>query len=198
MQYPKNILTLIEYFKKLPGVGKKTAERYVFELIKWKNLETKAFASHLSNLKDSLKKCPLCGIFKERENCPICHDENRKKQDLCIVASIKDIYAIEETGSYKGLYYVIDNLISPLDNLTLDEKMLEKLFTRISENNIKELIIALDSTLEGDATALFLKNKLEALEIKISRLAFGLPVGSSLEYIDGGTLSKAFMGRQNF
>ena len=203
VKYPKNILTLIAYLKKLPGIGTKTAERFAFEIIKWNNAELSAFGNLLIKLKESIKNCDKCGCLKEDNRCYFCSDDKRKREIMCIIASPKDAYSIEDTNSFHGLYHVIDNLISPMDGFYLDEKVIEKIEKRISENNVKEIVIALDSTLEGDATALFLKNRfkkkvLNKSDLIISRLAFGIPVGSSLEYIDGGTLSKAFVGRQNF
>ena len=195
--YPKNILTLIAYLKKLPGIGKKTAERFAFELIKWKSEELENFGNIFLSLKENVKYCKKCGCLVENDHCVFC-SEKRERNVLCIIASPKDAYSIEETGSYNGLYHVIEHLISPLDGYTIENLNLAKLENRIAENGIKEIIIALDSTLEGDATSLFLKNRLKNRGVSVSRLAFGLPVGSSLEYIDGGTLAKAFTGRQIF
>lgn len=198
IKYPKNILTLIAYLKKLPGIGTKTAERFSFEIIKWKHSDLAALGNLLLTLKDNLKKCPECGCLKDDTSCQFCNKEKRDTDIMCIIASPKDAYSIEDTSSYDGLYHVLDNLLSPIEGFHIDEEIIKKIEARISENNIKEIIIALDSTLEGDATSLFLKSRLKNLNLKISRLAFGMPVGSSLEYIDGGTLAKAFVGRQNF
>jgi recombination protein RecR len=192
-----DIIILIAYLKKLPGVGSKTAERFTFELLKWNEAEIKSFANILSNIKDNLKTCEICGCLKDNTTCLFC-DSKRDENVMCVIASPKDAYSIEETNSYKGLYHVINHLISPMDGYNIDERVITKIEKRINKNNIKELVIALDSTLEGDATALFLKNRFKKFNLSISRLAFGIPVGSSLEYIDGGTLAKAFIGRQNF
>lgn len=195
VKYPKSILTLIAYFKKFPGVGNKTAERFVFELIKWKKHETELFGHAITTVFDKIKHCPECGCFIDNI-CLFCDHLVRNPKTMCIIASSKDAYAIEETNSYNGLYHVIENLISPLDGFKIDEENMSRLEKRILDHKTEEIIIALDSTLEGDATALFLKTRLGKLNIGISRLAFGIPVGSSLEYIDGGTLTKAFVGRQ--
>jgi recombination protein RecR len=194
IKYPKNLLTLMAYLKKLPGVGAKTAERFAFELFKWEKKELNLFGDVLSSFKENLKNCHICGCLKENE-CLFCH-QNRDPSLICIISSPKDAFAIEET-SYKGLYHVV-NTLSPINGYNIDEKNMENLEKRILKRNIKELIIALDSTLEGDATSLFLKNKFKDKNIVISRLAFGIPIGSSLEYIDEETLIKAFLGRQNF
>jgi recombination protein RecR len=199
-KYPKTILTFIAYLKKLPGIGTKTAERFAFEIIKWKSSELSSFGNLILTMRETLKHCGECGCLKEESSCPFCDDKSRNRDLLCIIASPKDAYLVENTNSFQGLYHVIENLISPIDGFHLDSLSLEKIEKRIHENKVKEIIIALDSTLEGDATSLFLKNKLKNKkdDLLISRLAFGLPVGSSLEYIDGGTLAKAFVGRQNF
>lgn len=197
-KYPKNILTLIAFLKKLPGVGNKTAERFCFDLIKWKDGDLKSFGLLLSTILENLKKCPICGCLAENEKCHFCDLSQRDKTTLCIIASPKDLYLIEETNSYNGIYHVLENLISPMDGFNIDDDNIKKLENRIENLKIKEVIIALDSTLEGDATSLFIKTKLKNMDLKISRLAFGLPIGSSLEYIDGGTLAKAFTGRQKF
>ncbi|KPK31952.1 MAG: recombination protein RecR [Chlamydiae bacterium SM23_39] len=195
--YPKKILTLISFLKKLPGVGFKTAERFAFELIKWNKEELKSLANILYNIKETLKKCTTCGCLKEEDHCYFCDIKLRNNDIICIISSEKDAFSIEEIGAYKGLFHVV-SLISPIEGFQKDDNNVDNLKKRIINNNIKEVIIALDSTLEGDATSLFLKNKLKNLNIKISRLAFGLPIGSSLEYIDKTTLAKAFFGRQNF
>lgn len=198
IKYPKNILTLIAFLKKLPGVGNKTAERFSFDLLKWKQNDLETFGALIATILKNLKKCSICGSLVEDDSCPFCNMAKRDSSVICITASPKDLFLIEETGSYSGLYHVLDNLISPIDGFNIDDSNIKKLEERIEKLQIKEVIIALDSTLEGDATALFIKTKLKNLNLKISRLAFGLPIGSSLEYIDGGTLAKAFMGRQKF
>ncbi len=198
LKYPKNILTLIAFLKKLPGVGNKTAERFAFDLIKWKDSDLKNFGFLIATILENLKKCPICGCLSEEGKCFFCDLEQRDKNVICIIASPKDLYLVEETKSYNGLYHVLENLISPMDGFDIDEANINALENRIKTLQIKEVIIALDSTLEGDATALFIKTRLKNLNVKFSRLAFGLPIGSSLEYIDGGTLAKAFTGRQNF
>jgi recombination protein RecR len=195
IKYPKNLLTLMAYLKKLPGVGSKTAERFAFELFKWNKEELNLFGNVLSSFKENLKNCSTCGCLKEHEKCMFC-DQNRDFSLMCIISSPKDAFSIEET-SYKGLYHVV-NTLSPINGYNIDEKNMEILEKRVFKGNTKELIIALDSTLEGDATSLFLKNKFKDKNIIISRLAFGIPMGSSLEYIDEETLIKSFVGRQNF
>ncbi len=194
-KYPLKLQTLSQFLRKLPGIGSKTAERLSFELIKWNENDLNFFSETLSSLKSSLLKCPECNALIDHESCPFCQKES---QQLCILASPKDLFALEETSSYQGIYFVLDHLLSPLKSCQIEEPVIQKLEKLILKKETKEVIIALDSTLEGDATALFLKNRLKKYPLKISRLAFGLPVGSSLEYVDEGTLTRAFVGRQNF
>jgi recombination protein RecR len=152
----------------------------------------------LCELKNTIRICPECGCLLQLDLCQFCDPKLRDNKKICIISSPKEVYLIEETHAYQGLYHVIDHLLSPVDGFSEADLHLDKLKKRLTMHPIEEVIIALDSTLEGDATALFLKNILTDRKLQISRLALGLPVGSSLEYIDGGTLARALMGRQNF
>lgn len=195
-KYPKDLLHLIAYLKKLPGVGTKTAERFAFELIKWKSSDLSSFGQLLETLLEQIPPCAECGCLTQSSVCPFCTSE-RERTSLCILSSPRDAYAIEETRTYRGLYHVIEHLLSPLDGRHSEQLRIDRIQNRIQKHNIQEIIIALDSTLEGDTTALYLKNELSKLPIQVSRLGVGLPIGSSLEYIDGGTLARAFTGRQS-
>jgi recombination protein RecR len=197
-QYPTEILTLISYLKKLPGVGRKTAERFAFYLLDWKNDDLKKFSTQLATFKEKVTPCETCGCLKDGATCTFCISKTRDTTLLCLVSSPRDVYAIEETHAFKGLYHVIGGLLSPLEGRSIDDATLQRLYKRLETNEIKEVIIALDSTLEGDATALFLKQKLGHLGVSATRLAFGLPMGSSLDFVDYGTLEKAFTGRHTF
>ncbi|MFA5250791.1 MAG: recombination mediator RecR [Parachlamydiales bacterium] len=195
-KYPLKLQTLSQLLKKLPGIGSKTAERLAFELVKWPEGELGFFGETLASLKENLFKCPECQALIDQSGCPFCR---RSSRQICLLASAKDLFALEETAAYSGLYFVLDHLLSPLKSCQIEEEAVQKLENLISKHSVEEVIIALDSTLEGDATALFFKNRLKKFpHLKISRLAFGLPVGSSLEYVDEGTLTRSFMGRQNF
>jgi recombination protein RecR len=191
---PEELTTLITFLKKLPGVGARTAERFAFELLSWDSNALASLSSSLSDLPNKVPPCPTCGCLTNRGSCSFC--KNRDATSLCVLASARDAYAIEETGNFRGLYHVVEHLLSPLDGRHANTLRLDRIEARIKEHNIKEVIIAFDSTLEGDTTALYLKNHLNQPNLSISRLAFGLPVGSSLEYIDGGTLARALQGRQ--
>ena len=194
-KFPEDLLKLISHLKKLPGVGTRTAERFAFELLSWNESDLDALAQSLTDLKEKVPSCPTCGCLSDRGVCSFC--KNRDVKSLCLLASARDVYAIEETGHYKGLYHVIEHLLSPLDGRHTETLRLDRIENRIQENGVNELILAFDSTIEGDTTALYLKKHLSHLNISISRLAFGIPVGSSLEYIDGGTLARALAGRQS-
>ena len=192
-EYPSPLETLISHFQKLPGVGRKTAERFAFKILTWKEAELKGFASHLSEIKSKLSHCASCGAIISTE-CPFCSSSFRDRSRLCIVATPKDIFAIEKTHQYRGLYHVLGALLSPIDGIHPKELQLDKLKMRLNLEPIQEVIIALDSTLEGDTTSLFLKEELKHLTL--TRLAFGMPIGSSIDYVDESTLSQAFTGRQ--
>lgn len=194
MHYPEHLLKLIAVFKKLPGVGAKSAERFAFHLLEWQEEKLQEMGRVIETTKKYLKSCVECGSLIE-ERCPFCQNPERRPDILCVVASSKDVFSIEETREFRGLYHVLGGLLSPLQGLSPAPRALEKLKDRALKLGVKEMILALDSTLEGDATALYLKKELESLSVSISRLALGLPMGSSLDYIDGGTLARALAGR---
>lgn len=197
-KYPLALQHLIASLKMLPGVGSKTAERFAFHLLTWPDEMLADMAGVVATLKTKIHTCPACHCLMDREVCEFCDTHKRDSSLLCIISSPKDAYAIEETHTYKGLYHVLGGLLSPLDGRTTERLCLPHLLDRISHLQIKEVIVALDSTLEGDATALYMKEHLDQLGIPVSRLALGLPMGSPLEYVDGGTLSRALTGRQVF
>lgn len=195
-KYPKHLLSLITHLQKLPSVGKKTAERFAFQLLEWNRDDLLNLGNTLNTLKEKIPYCEECGCLMEEFTCTFCKSKNRDQCSICIIASPRDAYAIEGTGNFLGLYHVLGTLLSPLEGRTSDQLNLPHLTKRILSLGVKEVILALDSTIEGDATALFLKEELNSKDIKISRLAFGLPIGSSLDFIDEGTLSQALSGRQ--
>lgn len=198
LRYPKDLLTLIAHLKKLPGVGKKTAERYAFHLLGWEGKDLHEFAEGIATLKEKVQACLDCGCLMDGVRCTFCDQEKRDRSQMCIIASPRDVYAIEETGDYRGMYHVLGTLLSPLDGKTPESLNLPQLIQRLQQLGTQEVILALDSTLEGDATSLYLKDALRKHGIEVSRLALGLPLGSSLDFVDEGTLSQAFSGRQKF
>ena len=198
MNYPPHLLKLIDALRRLPGVGMKSAERYAFEILDWPREKVAAMAEIIRQTPDHLKYCQECGGLTEEALCPLCKHGSTRENILCIVAMPRDVFAIEATHEYRGLYHVLGALLSPLDRVGPESINLGKLKERVAERQIREVIIALDSTLEGDATALYVKQELEPLQLGISRLAFGLPMGSSLDYVDGGTLARALSARARF
>ncbi|NGX39333.1 MAG: Recombination protein RecR [Chlamydiae bacterium] len=196
--YPKELISLIASLMKLPGVGRKTAERFAFYLLDWPKDDIKRFSSQIESLQEKVIPCATCGCLKEENACFFCESPSRDPSLLCLVSSPRDVYAIEETKAYKGHYHVIGGLLSPLEGRSIEQLSIHKLEKRFENSSIQEVIIAFDSTLEGDATALFLKQKLSHIGVNATRLAFGLPMGSSLDFVDYGTLEKAFTGRQKF
>jgi recombination protein RecR len=197
-KYPLSLQQIIAFLRKLPGVGTKTAERFAFHLLSWPASELKSFSTALGILRESITQCQECQCFMEKNRCAFCADDQRDRSQICIITSAKDAYAIEETRSFKGLYHVLGCLLSPLEGKSVEHLQLERLKKRIENHPVKEIIIALDSTLEGDTTSLYLKEYILKWGLNVSRLAFGLPLGSSLDFVDGGTLARAFMGRQSF
>lgn len=198
MKYPTHLSKLIEVLRRLPGVGHKSAERFAFHLLEWEAHHLTEMSETLSILKEKIQACSTCGCLCEDSACHFCHDSRAATGTICIIASPKDAFAIEETHEYKGYYHVLGSLLSPLEGRGPERLQLPKLLKRLQDPLINEVVIALDSTLEGDTTALYLKRELEPLSLKISRLAFGLPMGSSLDYVDGSTLARAFMARSAF
>lgn len=198
MRLPPTLTTLMTLLKRLPGVGQRTAERYAFVLLQWNEEQLQQLAHSLQSLRRSLTTCSLCGALSEHASCTICLDPQRDRRFLCVVAQPRDIFAFEETRSFHGTYHVLGGVLSPLSQKTPESLRIATLKERVQSQGIQEVILALDTTLEGDATSLFLKRELEGLGCHVSRLAFGLPMGSSLEYVDGGTLSRALSGRQQW
>lgn len=196
--YPRELLAIATFLKKLPGVGTKTAERFAFHLLSWQQDDLSKFSSLLEELKEKIIFCSECHSLTHESPCLLCKDENRNRTQLCITSSAKEVFSIEGTRSYRGLYHVLGGLLSPLEGKMPEHLNLDTLKTRVDRLGIREIIIALDSTLEGDTTALFLKDKLQSWGLQVSRLAFGVPMGSSLEFVDGSTLARALTSRQLF
>lgn len=190
----------MEVLKKLPGVGGKSAERYAFQLIQWPTAQLQEMADIIATSKEKLQYCTTCGCLGENNACDFCTESRTASGTICIIATARDAFAIEETGEFKGCYHVLGGLLSPMEGKGPEVLKLHKLKERLIKTNIREVVIAIDSTIEGDATALYLKSALAELPtpIHVSRLAFGLPMGSSLDYVDGGTLARAFSARSAY
>jgi len=199
MKYPNSIKNLIEQFTQLPTVGPKTAERYVFYLLKQSPEKLKMFAHYLSELKNNINTCSSCQRISENNPCEICGDEKRDKALICIVANLQDLISMENTNQFNGQYFVLGGLINTLENVKPEDLNIRKLAEKINallkvKNNI-EIILALSPTMEGESTAMYLSKLLKNPKIKISRLARGLPMGANLEYVDEMTLGNALKYR---
>ena len=195
--YPKAVQNLIDKFAKFPSVGPKTAERLVFYLLKQKPEDLKALADDLINIKNTVTRCSVCYSFSESNPCLICSSEKRNKKIICVVSKPQDIEIMEKTGSFNGLYFILGKNINPLDSNN-ENSRIKELVERIEKDKPEEVILALNPDLSGETTILYLKKLLERfLELKISRLARGLPMGADIEYADEITLENAILGRQN-
>lgn len=198
MKYPAHLQKLIQVLKKLPGVGSRSAERFAFELLEWSDHDLIQFGKVVGDTPQYTHFCHECGALTEPDNCTFCQNPKRNIGVLSVVRSAREIFAIESSGEFKGHYHVLGGVLSPLAGIGPEELRLEPLFRRIESGQFNEVILALDASLEGDATALYIKNELEKYPVKLTRLAFGLPMGSALDYVDGGTLARAFSGRNHF
>lgn len=196
MTYPQHLLKLISVLKNLPGIGSRTAERFAFHLLDMPSDKLKEMGFAISGIKENLITCPECFALIGKEGCPFCDLSKRNKDVMCITGSCKELFLIEETRHFTGLYHVLKGGAALLQKK--NPEGLEKLKSRIETLGVKEVILAFDATIEGDGAALFLKKELAHLPLTLSRLAFGIPMGSSFEFLDGGTLAKALQGRNAF
>ena len=192
--YPKTFDDLIYEFQKLPGVGAKTAERYAFTVLGWSDEEISELAETLVNLKKKVKKCTRCGNLTEDELCEFCKNSNRNQNIICVVQNPKDISVIESMQQYNGVYHVLHGAISPMLGIGPEDIKLKELIERL-QGDVKEVIIATNSSLEGETTAMYISKLIKPTGIKVSRIASGVPVGGDLEYIDEVTLLRALEGR---
>lgn len=195
--YPKLFNELIELLEYLPGVGNKTAQRYAFALLNSDDEFLGNFATALVNLKEKIKPCPICGFLSEDGHCPICENQDRDQSTIMVVSYPQDVLAIEKTQTFKGLYHVLNGVISSSKGIYPEDINLETLIKRIDEN-IKEVIIATSPTMDGETTALYIDKLLGKYDIEVTRLANGLPMGASLDYADELTLIKAMNNRYKF
>jgi len=186
---------LVSLFSKLPGIGKKSAGRIVYHILDSSPALAAALAKELTGLHQAIHRCTICGGFTETDPCPVCSDPSRDHSVICIVEHAQDLRVIEEAREFPGVYHVLGGLIAPLEGITPANLTINKLIERLRGSSIKELILALNPTVEGDTTALYLQKTLKEFPIEISRLASGMPVGGNIEYIDKLTLSRSFRGR---
>ena len=194
--YPKLIENLIERLIKLPGIGRRSAERIVYWMLAQESQDVKALADSIQQLKEGLRFCKQCNHLSEQELCLVCADLHRDRKIICIVESPKDLLAIERTGSYRGIYYVLLGNISPSEGRGPDDLKLSKLIARVKDEGIAEIVIATDPDAEGEMTAIYLARELKNLGARISRIGLGIPVGSAVEYADISTLAMSMNSRR--
>ena len=195
MNYPRTILNLIECFKKFPGIGEKTAERLALSTLNMDDEIINLFSKSLKDGKTKIKKCKRCGSLTEEELCQICTDKTRDTKTLCVVEECKNVILFEKIGTYRGLYHVLGGLISPLDGINPEDIHIDNLIDRIKKENIKEVILAIKPSVEGETTALYIRKMLEGTEVKITKIAHGIPMGADIDYIDPLTLEMAIEDR---
>ena len=196
MIYPKSIATLIEHFQKFPSVGPKSAQRMAFYLLRMPMSEVQKFAQSIVEAKENTHTCEVCFNLSSTSPCEICTSPKRDRSTICVVAETKDLIAVEKTNEYTGLYHVLQGLISPMDGIGADDIRIKELLNRLTNDEVKEVILALSPSVEGEATSLYLSKLIKPFGIKISRIAFGLPVGADLEYADEITIARAIEGRR--
>ncbi len=196
MQYTKPLANLIDFFQRFPGIGPRSAQRIAFHLLKMPKHEVEKFAQAIITAKETIHYCDICFNMSATNPCEICSSNSRDNSIICVVAETKDLIAIEKTNEYKGKYHVLQGLISPMDGIGAEDIRIKELLQRVADSEIKEVILALSPSVEGEATALYLTKLLKPFNIKVSRIAFGIPIGSDIEFADEITLAKAIECRR--
>ena len=197
MQYfPAALQDLADSFARLPGIGGKTAQRLAFHVLGMPDGDAQAFADAIVEAKRTVHTCPVCQNLTDRQVCPICTDETRDKSIICVVAEPRDVIAMERSREFGGVYHVLHGVLSPLNHVTQEDIRIKELLQRVSTGEVKEIIMATNPDTEGEATAMYISRLLRPMEVKVTRLAYGVPVGSQLEYADEVTLSRALEGRK--
>lgn len=193
--YPKKVQQIIDFFKLLPGVGEKTAERYAFSLLKLDDNQINSLSESLKELKTQVVSCPVCGCLIDANNCLICNDKTRNNNIVCVVENQKNVFVFEKIGLFRNKYHVLGGLISPIDGINPENLSIDKLISRIENENIKEIILALRPGIEGNTTSLYIRKILENKEVKVTQIAQGVPIGTDMEYLDILTLEMALQNR---
>lgn len=196
MFFTRPLAKLIEEFQKFPGVGPKSAQRMAFFVLDLSSEEAKGLAEAILDAKEKVKHCSICFHLSAQDPCEICLDQKRDKKTICVVADPRDVIALERTRDFRGLYHVLCGLISPMDGVGPDQLSMRDLIKRLQESDVSEVILAINPTVEGDATVLYLSQLIKPAGIRVTRIAFGLPMGADLEYADDVTLAKAMEGRR--
>ena len=193
--FPSSLENLIDAFASLPGIGKKSAQRLAFYLLSRPDEEAKAFADAIVEAKNSVRCCRICQNLTDGDVCSICRSDRRDKSLICVVSEPRDVASIERGREYNGTYHVLHGVLSPMSHVGPDDIRIKELLTRVAENDIEEVIMATNPDTEGEATAMYLSRLLKPFGVKVTRLAYGIPVGSNLEFTDDATLSRAIEGR---
>ena len=196
MIYPASLSNLINYFKKLPGIGEKSAERLALSVLNMSQEDINSFASSMIDSKNNLDQCSICGHITDKDVCDICADDRRNKNVICVLEDYKSVFAFEKAGNYDGVYHVLNGLISPIDDVNPEDINIASLVKRVSELEKPEVIIALKSTVEGETTTLYLQKILEKKKVDISRLSYGIPMGAEIDFLDEITLDRALSDRK--
>jgi recombination protein RecR len=196
LYYPKPLARLIGEFEKLPGVGPKSAQRLAFHVMRSSEDDTRSLAEALLAIKDSIRTCAVCQNYADSEICQICADPKRDRSMLCVVAEPRDLIAMEKTNEFRGLYHVLQGVISPLEGITPDKLRIRELVHRVGDGSAREVVLAMNPTVEGDTTAMYLAGILKPLGVKVTRIAYGMPVGGDLDYADQATLIQALEWRR--
>lgn len=196
MAYPTALSDLINYFRKLPGIGEKSAERMALSLLDLTGEDVENFAASMVDSKNNLHPCEVCGHITDKDVCDICSNEHRNKSVICILEDYKSVFAFEKAGNYNGTYHVLNGLISPIDDINPEDINISSLIDRVDKLENPELIIALKSTIEGETTTLYLKKIFENKNVEISRLSYGIPMGAEIDYLDEITLDRALSDRK--
>ena len=194
--FPAALQNLADQFARLPGIGGKTAQRLAFHVLSLPLEDAEEFAASILEAKKQVHTCPNCQNLTDRELCPICDDDMRDESVICVVAEPKDVIAMERSREFRGTYHVLHGVISPLNHVTQDDIKIKELLQRVGSGKVREVIMATNPDTEGEATAMYISRLLRPMEVKVTRLAYGVPVGSQLEYADEVTLSRALEGRQ--
>ena len=195
-QYSKPLANLIRELSKLPGIGGKSAQRLAFHILSMDDREAEVLANSITRAKSSMRYCSICGNLTESDPCEICSDEKRDRTVICVVEQARDVAAMERMKEYNGLYHVLNGAISPMDGIGPEDINLKQLIIRLQQDDIREVILATNPTIEGEATAMYAARLIKPSGIKVTRIAHGIPVGGDLEYTDEVTLSKAMEGRR--